>query len=165
MSSSPAVLGRRLTTTIRPRTRNKKRNYGFGNNRRFPSAGYSTNGSHIPRPTSPKIDTSPQCLNIRYIFKYPLRRGVSSLNMIFDLLDHYLKLWIWKGYEQIRSSSGLLTPALDHETISGISLDRLMTISASILDGSFRFSPMRQIFVPAAAVQWQTTFNYPVPYR
>lgn len=42
------------------------------------------------------------------------------------------------AYESIQSSSGLLTPAIEQDTISGICYEHLSKISLSLLDGSFR---------------------------
>lgn len=55
---------------------------------------------------------------------------------------------IVSAYEEIQANPGLMTHAITHETISGLSKERLADISCALLKGTFQFYPMRRIFVP-----------------
>lgn len=66
-------------------------------------------------------------------------RRINVLTTVADLGNLVI------AYKSIQSSRGLLTPAVDQETISGISYKRLAQISSSLKDGSFRFAPMRRV--------------------
>nr|KUM49701.1 atpA intron1 ORF [Picea glauca] len=77
--------------------------------------------------------------------KYMQKGSDGRWTNVIQTVSHLKNLVI--AYEEIHALPGLLTPAIDHETISGISQQRLIEISQSLQDGSFRFKPMRRVWI------------------
>ncbi|UVK35976.1 RNA-dependent DNA polymerase (plasmid) [Mesorhizobium sp. AR10] len=78
-----------------------------------------------------------------------LSRQVKRINGLFRLLSAPT---IWeRAYEQIAPNKGALTPGVDAQnTLDGFSLERMQEVMASVLDGSYRFSPARRQYIPKA---------------
>jgi group II intron reverse transcriptase/maturase len=57
---------------------------------------------------------------------------------------------IWeRAYEDIARNRGALTPGVDpNDTLDGFSLTRIERIIASVMDGSYRFAPVRRQYIP-----------------
>lgn len=78
-----------------------------------------------------------------------LSRQGKRINGLFRLLSAPT---IWeRAYEQIAPNKGALTPGVDPQnTLDGFSLERMQEVMASVLDGSYRFSPARRQYIPKA---------------
>jgi len=78
-----------------------------------------------------------------------LSRQGKCINGLFRLLNSPL-LWE-RAYEQIAPNKGALTPGIDADnTLDGFSLERVRGIVARVMDGSYRFSPVRRQYIPKA---------------
>lgn len=53
-----------------------------------------------------------------------------------------------RAYEKISRNKGALTPGVDGKTFDGMSLERLAGIARRVADGSYRFRPVRRVFIP-----------------
>jgi group II intron reverse transcriptase/maturase len=68
------------------------------------------------------------------------------LNGLFRLMEHPL---VWQeAYANIYSNQGALTPGVDGVTLDGFSQERVASIIARLKDGSYRFRPVRRVYVP-----------------
>jgi retron-type reverse transcriptase len=68
------------------------------------------------------------------------------LNGLFRLMEHPL---VWQeAYANIYSNHGALTPGVDGVTLDGFSQERVASIIARLKDGSYRFRPVRRVYVP-----------------
>src|SRR5690348_11699454 len=68
------------------------------------------------------------------------------LNGLFRLMEHLI-LW-QEAYATIYSNHGALTPGVDGVTLDGFSQERVASIIARLKDGSYRFRPVRRVYVP-----------------
>jgi len=60
------------------------------------------------------------------------------------------KVWEW-AYEAIAPNQGALTPGADaSNTLDGFSLERMERIIAKVMDGTYRFAPVRRHYIPKA---------------
>jgi retron-type reverse transcriptase len=55
------------------------------------------------------------------------------------------------AYENIKSKPGNMTPGVTPETLDGISKSRIESLSQSLKDESFTFSPSRRVQIPKAS--------------
>jgi retron-type reverse transcriptase len=55
------------------------------------------------------------------------------------------------AYENIKSQPGNMTPGVTPETLDGISKSRIESLSQSLKDESFAFSPARKVQIPKAS--------------
>lgn len=55
------------------------------------------------------------------------------------------------AYENIKSKPGNMTPGVTPETLDGISKSRIESLSQSLKDESFAFSPVRRVKIPKAS--------------
>jgi RNA-directed DNA polymerase len=78
-----------------------------------------------------------------------LSRQGKRINGLFRLLACPL---VWeRAYETIAPNKGALTPGIDPaNTLDGFSLERMNRIIAAVMDGSYRFSPVRRHYIPKA---------------
>lgn len=76
-----------------------------------------------------------------------LSRQGKRINGLFRLLA-CPALWE-QAYEDIATNHGALTPGVDpNNTLDGFSLARVERIIASVMDGSYRFAPVRRHYIP-----------------
>lgn len=76
-----------------------------------------------------------------------LSRQGKRINGLFRLLA-CPALWE-QVYEDIATNHGALTPGVDpNNTLDGFSLARVERIIASVMDGSYRFAPVRRHYIP-----------------
>ncbi|HEV2598621.1 reverse transcriptase domain-containing protein [Sphingopyxis sp.] len=76
-----------------------------------------------------------------------LSKQGKRINGLFRLLA-CTRIWE-QAYEDIASNQGALTPGVDpNNTLSGFSLQRVERIIAGIMDGSYRFAPVRRLYIP-----------------
>jgi group II intron reverse transcriptase/maturase len=52
------------------------------------------------------------------------------------------------AYSLIKGNPGNMTPGVDKSTLDGLDMDFILRTSASLKDGSFRFTPARRILIP-----------------
>src|SRR6476620_10199908 len=56
---------------------------------------------------------------------------------------------LWEQvYSEIASNKGALTPGVTKETLDGFSMERVERIIGQIMDGSYRFTPVRRVHIP-----------------
>ena len=56
---------------------------------------------------------------------------------------------LWEqAYAEIASNKGALTPGVTKETLDGFSMERVERIIGQIMDGSYRFTPVRRVHIP-----------------
>ena len=65
---------------------------------------------------------------------------------LFRIL-HKDDIWI-TAYENIKSNKSALTPGVTKETLDGTGLNRLQKVQLKILEESYRFKPVKQIWIP-----------------
>lgn len=76
-----------------------------------------------------------------------LSRQGKRINGLFRLLA-CPKIWE-TAYEAIAPNKGSLTPGIDPEnTLDGLSLSRIEGLIARVMDGTYRFSPVRRVNIP-----------------
>lgn len=76
-----------------------------------------------------------------------LSRQGKRINGLFRLLA-CPELW-GRAYETIAPNKGSLTPGVDPaNTLDGLSLSRIEGIIAEVMDGTYRFSPVRRVNIP-----------------
>src|SRR6266568_4910279 len=68
------------------------------------------------------------------------------LNGLFRLMENPI-LW-HEAYANIYSNDGATTKGVDGSTLDGFSQQRVMSIIARLKDGSYRFHPVRRVYVP-----------------
>jgi len=67
---------------------------------------------------------------------------------IFRILN---KKDIWyAAYENIKGNKGALTAGVTTDTLDGISLSKIHSLQTSVLNETYKFSPVRQIWIPKA---------------
>jgi len=52
------------------------------------------------------------------------------------------------AYESLKGNQGALTPATNGETLDGFSMESIKVIIKAIEDHSYKFSPIRKVFIP-----------------
>ncbi len=68
------------------------------------------------------------------------------LNGLFRLMEEPI-LW-HEAYANIYSNDGALTPGADNVTLDGFSHERVASIVARLKEGTYRFRPVRRVFIP-----------------
>ncbi len=68
------------------------------------------------------------------------------LNGLFRLMENPI-LW-YEAYANIYSNDGATTKGVDGSTLDGFSESRVASIIARLKDGSYRFQPVRRVYVP-----------------
>ncbi len=68
------------------------------------------------------------------------------LNGLFRLMENPI-LW-YEAYANIYSNDGAITKGVDGSTLDGFSENRVASIIARLKDGSYRFQPVRRVYVP-----------------
>src|SRR6266568_7869062 len=68
------------------------------------------------------------------------------LNGLFRLMENPI-LW-HEAYANIYSNDGATTKGVDGSTLDGFSESRVASIIARLKDGSYRFQPVRRVYVP-----------------
>jgi hypothetical protein len=68
------------------------------------------------------------------------------LNGLFRLMENPI-LW-YEAYANIYSNEGATTKGVDGSTLDGFSENRVASIIARLKDGSYRFQPVRRVYVP-----------------
>lgn len=58
-------------------------------------------------------------------------------------------IWV-AAYENIKGNKGALTPGITSGTLDGTSMAKLQKLRDSVLDESYKFKPVKQIFIPKA---------------
>ena len=53
-----------------------------------------------------------------------------------------------RAYEKISLNKGALTPGVDGKTFDGMSLEKLADIARRVADGTYRFRPVRRVYIP-----------------
>jgi group II intron reverse transcriptase/maturase len=53
-----------------------------------------------------------------------------------------------RAYEKVSHNKGALTPGVDGKTFDGMSLEKLADIARRVADGSYRFQPVRRVYIP-----------------
>ncbi|MDU1692933.1 MAG: reverse transcriptase domain-containing protein, partial [Bradyrhizobium sp.] len=56
-------------------------------------------------------------------------------------------LFEW-AYEKVSRNKGALTPGVDGKTFDGMSLEKLADIARRVADGTYRFRPVRRVYIP-----------------
>ena len=64
-------------------------------------------------------------------------------------LLYHKDLWI-KAYAKLYPNAGNLTKGTTEETIDGFSLGKIEQIIEELKEGTFRFSPVRRVYIPKA---------------
>ncbi|MGX1110192.1 group II intron reverse transcriptase/maturase [Bradyrhizobium elkanii] len=57
------------------------------------------------------------------------------------------RLFEW-AYEKVSRNKGALTPGVDGKTFDGMSLEKLADIARRVADGTYRFRPVRRVYIP-----------------
>lgn len=55
---------------------------------------------------------------------------------------------IERAYDRISLNKGSLTPGVDGKTFDGMSLEKLADIAKRVADGTYRFRPVRRVYIP-----------------
>ena len=53
-----------------------------------------------------------------------------------------------RAYEKVSRNKGALTPGVDGKTFDGMSLEKLADIARRVADGTYRFRPVRRVYIP-----------------
>ncbi|MET4349523.1 hypothetical protein ABIC07_009052 [Bradyrhizobium sp. RT9a] len=53
-----------------------------------------------------------------------------------------------RAYEKVSRNKGALTPGVDGKTFDGMSLAKLADIARRVADGTYRFRPVRRVYIP-----------------
>jgi RNA-directed DNA polymerase len=53
-----------------------------------------------------------------------------------------------RAYEKVSRNKGALTPGVDGKTFDGMSLEKLADIAKRVADGTYRFRPVRRVYIP-----------------
>src|SRR4051794_14139791 len=70
------------------------------------------------------------------------------INGLFRLLEGP-DLW-GQAYEEIASNKGALTKGVTDNTLDGFSPERVKSIVARLKEGTYRFTPVRRVYIPKA---------------
>ncbi len=68
------------------------------------------------------------------------------INGLFRLME-CPDLWE-RAYTEIASNRGALTRGVNENTLDGFSVERVTDIIARIMEGTYRFSPVRRVYIP-----------------
>ncbi|BCL79148.1 maturase [Ktedonobacteria bacterium brp13] len=68
------------------------------------------------------------------------------LNGLFRLMEDQI-LW-HEAYANIYANKGAITPGVDEVTLDGFSEERVASIITQLKDGTYRFQPVRRVFIP-----------------
>lgn len=77
-----------------------------------------------------------------------LSRQGKRINGLFRLMESP-DLWE-RAYAEIASNRGALTRGVDDNTLDGFSFERVADIIARIKEGTYRFKPVRRVYIPKA---------------
>lgn len=77
-----------------------------------------------------------------------LSRQGKRINGLFRLLESP-DLW-GRAYEEIAPNKGALTKGATANTLDGFSLERVAAIIARLRDSTYRFTPVRRVYIPKA---------------
>jgi RNA-directed DNA polymerase len=77
-----------------------------------------------------------------------LARQGKRINGLFRLLEGP-DLWK-RAYEEIASNKGALTKGVTDNTLDGFSPERVESIIARLKEGTYRFNPVRRVYIPKA---------------
>src|SRR3954454_17526967 len=77
-----------------------------------------------------------------------LSKKGKRINGLLRLMSNPL-LWE-QAYTEIANNQGALTPGVTDETFDGFSMERIERIIGQIMDGSYRFTPVRRVRIPKA---------------
>ena len=77
-----------------------------------------------------------------------LSRQGKRINGLFRLLESP-DLW-GRAYEEIASNKGALTKGVTDNTLDGFSPERVESIVARLKEGTYRFTPVRRVYIPKA---------------
>lgn len=75
-----------------------------------------------------------------------LSRQGKRINGLFRMLANPL-LWEW-AYEEIASNRGALTRGVTDNTLDGYSPERVERIIGRLMNGTYRFTPVRRVYIP-----------------
>jgi RNA-directed DNA polymerase len=75
-----------------------------------------------------------------------LSRQGKRINGLFRMLANPL-LWEW-AYEEIASNQGALTRGVTDNTLDGYSPERVERIIGRLMNGKYRFTPVRRVYIP-----------------
>ena len=75
------------------------------------------------------------------------KRGSNWIHKDLFRLLNKTDIWI-SAYENIKSNKGALTPGITNITLDGISLAKIERLQQKVLDESYQFSPVKQVFIP-----------------
>ena len=78
------------------------------------------------------------------IKKYQIKNGKNIYRQVYD------KNTILGAYFRIKSHPGNMTPGTDGKTLDGITQKKLDKLSQTIKDQSFKFGPVRRVYIPKA---------------
>ncbi len=53
-----------------------------------------------------------------------------------------------RAYEKVSRNKGALTPGVDGKTFDGMSLEKLADIAKRVAEGTYRFQPVRRVYIP-----------------
>jgi retron-type reverse transcriptase len=53
-----------------------------------------------------------------------------------------------RAYEKVSRNKGALTPGVDGKTFDGMSLAKLADVVRRVADGTYRFRPVRRVYIP-----------------
>ena len=70
-------------------------------------------------------------------------KRINGLSRLLESSD----LWE-RAYAEIASNKGALTPGVNANTLDGFSLERVAEIIGRIKDGTYRFTPVRRVYIP-----------------
>lgn len=85
---------------------------------------------------------------VRAINKLSLKNPKWIHRDIFRIL-YKDDIWL-AAYENLKSNKGALTPGSSPETMDGMSLDRLKRLKDKVCDESYKFKPVKLVYIPAA---------------
>lgn len=75
-----------------------------------------------------------------------LSRSSKRINGLHRLMrSPHLFEW---AYQKISRNKGALTPGVDGKTFDGMSLEKLADIARRVADGTYRFRPVRRVYIP-----------------
>ena len=75
-----------------------------------------------------------------------LSRSSKRINGLHRLMrSPHLFEW---AYQKISRNKGALTPGVDGKTFDGMSLAKLADIARRVADGTYRFRPVRRVYIP-----------------
>lgn len=106
----------------------------------------------IAKVSQRRFSTSPVAANDKYtsgeewVSKLRVRDG--KYRGLYKLLCD--ENFLFGAYHEINSKIGNMTPGTDKETLDGISTDYFKTLSQSLKDESYQFTPVKRLYIPKA---------------